>query len=69
MRRSYDAYILGIDEPVAEFSGKVIAVVHRTDDVEDKWIVAPDGVTFTVDEIEKSISFQEKYFSHTIELI
>lgn len=64
-----DAYILGIDEPVAEFSGKVIAVVHRTDDVEDKWIVAPDGVTFTVDEIEKAVHFQEKYFSHTIELL
>nr|WP_294823650.1 inorganic diphosphatase [uncultured Eubacterium sp.] len=64
-----DAYILGSDEPVAEFSGKVIAVVHRTDDVEDKWIVAPDGVTFTVDEIEKSVDFQEKYFSHIIELI
>lgn len=64
-----DAYILGIDEPVAEFSGKVIAVVHRTDDVEDKWIVAPDGATFTVDEIEKAVHFQEKYFSHTIELL
>nr|WP_294799572.1 inorganic diphosphatase [uncultured Eubacterium sp.] len=64
-----DAYILGIDEPVAEFSGKVIAVVHRTDDVEDKWIVVPDGVTFTIDEIEESVDFQEKYFSHTIELI
>ena len=64
-----DAYILGINEPVAEFSGKVIAVVHRTDDVEDKWIVVPDGVTFTADEIEEAVHFQEKYFSHTIELI
>lgn len=64
-----DAYVLGIDEPVAEFSGKVTAVVHRTDDVEDKWIVVPDGVTFTVDEIEKTVRFQEKYFSYTIELL
>ena len=64
-----DAYILGINEPVAEFSGKVIAVVHRTDDVEDKWIVVPDGVTFTADEIEEAVHFQEKYFSHTIEFI
>ncbi|MCI6253244.1 MAG: inorganic pyrophosphatase [Eubacterium coprostanoligenes] len=64
-----DAYILGINEPVAEFSGKVIAVVHRTDDVEDKWIVVPDGVTFTADEIEEAVYFQEKYFSHTIEFI
>lgn len=64
-----DAYVLGIDEPVTEFSGKVIAVVYRTDDAEDKWIVVPDGVTFTVDEIEEAVYFQEKYFSHTIELI
>ena len=31
-----DAYILGVSEPVQEFSGKVIAVIHRFDDVEEK---------------------------------
>lgn len=36
-----DAYILGVDIPVENFTGKVIAIVHRNDDVEEKWVVAP----------------------------
>lgn len=31
-----DAYILGVDEPVEEFTGRVIAIIHRKDDVEDR---------------------------------
>ena len=46
-----DAYILGVDKPVKEFEGKVIAIIHRKDDEEDKWVVAPEGTTFTKDEI------------------
>lgn len=42
-----DAYILGITEPIEEFTGEVIAVIHRKNDVEDKWIVAPIGSKFT----------------------
>lgn len=38
------------------------------DDVEDKWIAAPTGVTFTPDEIEKEVHFQEQYFRHEIEI-
>lgn len=30
-----DAYILGIDKPVKEFVGKIIAIIHREDDVEE----------------------------------
>ena len=63
-----DAYILGIDVPVSEFSGNVIAVIHRIDDVEDKWIVAPENVTFTKDEIIKLTDFQEKYFKSEIRM-
>ena len=36
--------------------------------VEDKWIAAPPGVTFTPDEIEKEVHFQEQYFRHEIEI-
>ncbi len=36
-----DAYILGVNQPVEEFTGKVIAIIHRLNDVEDKWVVAP----------------------------
>lgn len=30
-----DAYIIGVDKPVQEFTGKIIAIIHRNDDVED----------------------------------
>ena len=36
-----DAYILGVDKPIKEYTGKIIAIVHRLNDVEDKWVVAP----------------------------
>ena len=57
-----DAYILGVEEPVEKFTGIVIAVVNRKNDVEDKWVVAPYDVTFTREEIFEKIYFQEKYF-------
>ena len=63
-----DAYILGIDVPASEFSGKVIAVIHRIDDAEDKWVVAPENVTFTKSEIIKLTDFQEKYFKSEIRM-
>ncbi len=61
-----DAYLLGVEAPVREFCGRVIAVVHRLDDVEDKWVVAPDGVTFTREEIAEKVRFQEQYFKTEI---
>ena len=57
-----DAYILGVHEPVSEFEGKVIAIIHRLDDVEDKWVVAPENVFLTKEEIMKQVAFQEQYF-------
>ena len=59
-----DAYILGVNEPVKEFTGRVIAVIHRLDDVEDKWVVAPEGMAFSKQEIRELTHFQEQYF-HT----
>jgi inorganic pyrophosphatase len=61
-----DAYILGISEPVETFTGKVIAIIHRRDDVEDKWVVAPEGITFSKKEIETLTRFQEQYFDSEI---
>ena len=63
-----DAYILGVNVPVQEFTGKVIAVVHRYDDVEEKWVVAPQHVVFTKEEIENQISFQEQYFQFEVRI-
>lgn len=63
-----DAYILGVNEPINEFTGKVVAIIHRMDDVEDKLVVAPCNMTFTRDEIEELTIFQEQYFKTDIEL-
>ena len=57
-----DAYILGVNEPVTEFVGKVIAIIHRLNDIEDKLVVAPEGKSFTKEEITNSVAFQEKFF-------
>ncbi|WP_330682541.1 inorganic diphosphatase [Mediterraneibacter glycyrrhizinilyticus] len=61
-----DAYILGIDHPVDEFTGRVIAVIHRYDDIEEKWVVAPVGKTYSAEEIKAQVDFQEQYFNYEI---
>lgn len=63
-----DAYILGIDKPVKEFVGKIIAIIHREDDVEEKWVVVPENITFTKDEIMEQVYFQEKYFKSEVRM-
>ena len=61
-----DAYVLGVDEPLQEFTGVVIAIIHRFDDVEEKWVVAPEGVMFSKEEIWEQVKFQEQYFQSEI---
>ena len=39
-----------------------IAVFHRLNDNEDKWIAAPENFDFTRDEIMQKIEFQEMFF-------
>ena len=57
-----DAYILGVNEPITQFVGKVIAVIHRLNDIENKWVVAPENKAFSKDEIADLVAFQEKFF-------
>lgn len=63
-----DAYILGVTEPIKEFSGKVIAIIHRFDDIEEKWIVAPEGSFFSKDDILQQVDFQERFFKIEIRM-
>ena len=60
-----DCYVLGVDKPLKTFTGKVIAVIKRLNDVEDKWIVS--NKEFTDKEIIDQTRFTEQYFE--IELI
>ncbi|MFA6076956.1 MAG: inorganic diphosphatase [Candidatus Paceibacterota bacterium] len=61
-----DAYVLGVNEPVETFTGKCVAVIHRTDDDDDKLIVIPDGVILTDEQIASATHFQEKFFKSEI---
>lgn len=57
-----DVYIFGTDKPLDRFEGKVVAVFHRFNDVEDKWIVSLDGKDIPDEIILGDISFQEQFF-------
>ena len=61
-----DAYVLGISEPVDEFTGRCIAVIHRTNDDDDKLIIVPDGVRISDEEIRSATLFQEQFFKSEI---
>ena len=61
-----DAYILGVFEPLSEFKGKCIAVIHRFDDDDDKLVLAPAGKSYTDDQIEALTEFQERFFESIV---
>ena len=61
-----DAYLLGLFDPVDTFKGKVIAIIHRLNDNDDKLVVVPENVNYTNDQIKALTEFQEKYFESVI---
>ena len=63
-----DAYIVGINIPITKFTGKIVAIIHRKNDIETKFVVAPKTLTLTEDEIFKAVHFQEQYFNIEIEM-
>ena len=64
-----DVYLLGVTEPVKEYDAHIIGAVFRTDDVEDKLVGAPEGMTFTKEEITEAVRFQEQYHSSWVEVL
>ena len=64
-----DAYILGISEPVESFRGRVIAVIRRHTDCEDKLVVAPEGILFHQGEIARMVHFQEQSFPGSMDCL
>lgn len=61
-----DAYVLGVNEPLAAFDGQVVGAVCRRNDCEDKLIVAPQGMLFHQGQIAEAVHFQEQYFESYI---
>ncbi len=62
-----DVYLLGVDKPVKEYTARVIGIVHRQNDVEDKLVAAPEGINFSQTEIAEAVHFQEQYYESEIE--
>ena len=57
-----DVYLLGVDYPVESYTCRIIGIVHRKNDVEDKLIAAPEGISYTADEMMRAVLFQEQYY-------
>lgn len=62
-----DVYVLGETQPLDMFSGVIVAVVHRYDDNECKWVACKQGKVYSVKQIEDAIQFQEQF--HKSEVI
>lgn len=61
-----DCYLLGVFEPVKEYTGKCIAIIHRTNDDDDKLVIVPEGKEYDDSAINALVEFQEQYFEHII---
>lgn len=61
-----DCYVLGVFEPIKEFKGKCIAIIHRTNDDDDKLVIVPKEIEYSNDAIEALVEFQERFFEHTL---
>ena len=64
-----DVFLLGVSEPVETYTGRIVGIVFRADDVEDKLIMLPEGMTMTAAEMAEAIRFQEKYYDSHVESI
>lgn len=61
-----DAYVLGVHKPLDEFEGEVVAIIHRTNDNDDKLIVMEKGRNYTDEQIRALTEFQEQWFKSVI---
>ncbi|MBQ8387781.1 MAG: DUF4091 domain-containing protein [Clostridia bacterium] len=64
-----DVYLMGVSEPVKSAKCRIIGIVRRENDVEDKLIGAPEGMDFTAEEMAAAVNFQEKYYVSRIETL
>lgn len=59
-----DAYILGVEEPLAQYRGKCIGIILRRDDDEHKLVVAPREMSR--ERIAEDTRFVEQYYDSEV---
>ncbi|MGL5314822.1 MAG: inorganic diphosphatase [Peptostreptococcaceae bacterium] len=61
-----DVYIIGEFEPLEEYSGYVVAIIKRENDIEDKLVVCRDLNRYNKQQIKALVEFQERFFKSKI---
>lgn len=61
-----DAYVLGEHKPLEKFVGVVKAIIHRTNDDDDKLVVMSKEKNYSDEQIRALTEFQEQYFESVI---
>lgn len=64
-----DVYLLGVDEPVSEYTCEIIGIVYRRDDVEDKLVGVPAGLRLKAEEVAAAVHFQERFYDSYVEVL
>lgn len=58
-----DVYLLAVDHPVKSYTGRIIGIIHRENDVEDKLVMSPCDMMFTANQISDMVHFQEQFYT------
>lgn len=61
-----DVYVIDSKKPLKKLRAKVIAIIHRHDDDENKLIAIKSDKKFLDEEILSAVNFQEKYYNHSL---
>lgn len=61
-----DVYIIGEFEPLETYEGYVVAIIKRTNDIEDKLVVCKELNKYSKEQIKALVEFQERFFESTI---
>jgi inorganic pyrophosphatase len=61
-----DAYVLGEFKPLETYTGVVKAIIHRTNDDDDKLVVMSKEKNYSAEQIRALTEFQERFFESEI---
>ena len=61
------AYIMGINHPVRNFEGRVIAIIRRFGGRGVVWVVAPKSTRFIINDVKRAIEFAEGKSGYSVE--
>lgn len=66
-----DVYVISqnVNGPIKNFEGILVALIHRRDDNEDKWVVTGEGESVSEEQIVTMTNFLEKYFISEITML